>query len=124
MQNQIAKSFKWSLSFTKKVVTLVTFLWFLQLVYSAIMIYVAVKECGDFSYLDTFIRDNGESFRSIVGVNLISKTIENVFKYNEGTIFGKTITPELQVFSAKEPEKKTPKKSTKRKSKKETKVVG
>lgn len=83
---------KWSLTFTKKVITLVTLVWFLQLVFSAIMICYAVMLQGNFSYLDTFITDNGESFRLIVGVNIVSKTIENVFKYNEGGIFGKSVS--------------------------------
>ena len=91
MGNQIKAMFKWSLSFTKKVVTLVTILWTIQLVYSAIMIWFAVNTQGNFSYLDTFITDNGETFRLIVGANIVSKTIENVFKYNEGGIFGKSI---------------------------------
>ena len=85
---------KWSLTFTKKVITLVTFLWFLQLVYSAVMIWYAVKTQSNFSYLDTFINDNGETFRLIVGTNIVSKTIENVFKYNEGGLFGTSIKPE------------------------------
>lgn len=87
---------KWSLSFTKKVITLVTIIWFLQLVFSAIMICYAVMLQGNFSYLDTFISDNGETFRLIVGTNIVSKTVENVFKYNEGGIFGKSITSETQ----------------------------
>lgn len=85
----------WSLTFTKKVVLLVTFLWFLQLIYSAVMIYLAIDTYGNFSYLDTFISDNGETFRLIVGANIVSKTIENVFKYNNGGIFGESITPEV-----------------------------
>lgn len=91
---ELKSMFKWSLTFTKKVVTLVTVLWFFQLVYSAVIIWFAVQTQGNFSYLDTFITDNGESFRLIVGANIISKTIENVFKYNEGGIFGKSIKPQ------------------------------
>lgn len=83
--------FKWSLTFTKKVIIIVTVLWTIQLIYSAILIWYAVQTQGNFSYLDAFISDNGETFRLIVGTNIISKTIENVFKYNEGGIFGKSI---------------------------------
>lgn len=89
---QFKETLKWSLTFTKKVVTLVTIFWAIQLIYSAIMIWYAVQMQGNFSYLDTFISDNGETFRLLVGTNIISKTIENVFKYNEGGIFGKSIT--------------------------------
>ena len=93
---KVKETLVWSLTFTKKVIVLVTFVWFLQLVFSAIMICYAVMLQGNFSYLDTFITDNGESFRLIVGVNIVSKTIENVFKYNEGGIFGKSITLETK----------------------------
>lgn len=93
---QFKETLKWSLTFTKKVVTLVTIIWSIQLIYSAIMIWYAVQMQGNFSYLDTFISDNGETFRLLVGTNIISKTIENVFKYNEGGIFGKSITEDTQ----------------------------
>lgn len=96
MNSQMKRLFSWSLTFTKKVVTLVTVSWFLQLVFSAIMILYAIKVQGNFSYLDSFITDNGETFRLIVGANIISKTIENVFKYNEGGIFGTSITPKTE----------------------------
>lgn len=86
------KSFsKWSLTFTKRVVIVVTIMWFLQLVYSAAMILYAVHTYGDFSYLDSFILDNGETFRLIVGAGIVTKTIENVFKYNNGGIFGTSL---------------------------------
>lgn len=92
------KLFKWSLTFTKRVIVLVTLIWFIQLIYSAVMIWFAVQTQGNFSYLDTFITDNGETFRLIVGTNIISKTIENVFKYNEGSIFGTSITPNESIM--------------------------
>ena len=91
LKTQMRETFRWSLSFTKKVILLVTIMWSVQLIYSAIMILYAVRIQGDFSYLDSFINDNGETFRMIVGVNIVSKTIENVFKYNEGGIFGKSV---------------------------------
>ena len=96
MKDSLKKMFKWSLTFTKKVITLVTILWSIQLVFSAVLIWYAVQSQGNFSYLDTFITDNGESFRLIVGVNIVSKTIENVFKYNEGGIFGKSISEHIK----------------------------
>lgn len=92
MKKQLKDMFKWSLTFTKKVITTVTILWTIQLLYSATLIWYAVQTQGNFSYLDTFIQDNGETFRLIVGTNIASKTIENVFRYNEGGIFGKSIT--------------------------------
>lgn len=94
MYKKLKDTLTWSLTFTKKVIILVTVAWSIQLIFSAIMIWYAVQSQGNFSYLDTFITDNGETFRLIVGANIVSKTIENVFKYNEGGIFGKSITPE------------------------------
>ena len=94
MKEKGKKYLLWTFTFTKKAVTLVTILWALQLIYSAIMICYAVYMQGNFSYLDTFINDNGETFRLIVGANIVSKTIENVFKYNEGGIFGTSVKPE------------------------------
>ena len=92
MKKQLIESLKWSLTFTKKVIVLVTILWIFQLIYSAVVILYAIKVQGNFSYLDSFIADNGETFRLIVGTNIISKTVENIFKYNEGGIFGKSTT--------------------------------
>ena len=93
----------WSLTFTKKLIIICTIIWAFCVFYSAIMIFFAVISVGDFSYLDTFISDNGETFRIIVGVNLISKTIENVFKFNNGGIFG-TSLPESPTPTSDDPE--------------------
>lgn len=78
----------WTLTFTKKIVLLCTIVWIMCTCYSAVAIMFAIIRVGDFSYLDTFINDYGESFRLIVGVNLISKTFENIWRYNDGGIFG------------------------------------
>ena len=83
--------FNWSLTFTKKLIVICTVLWAFCILYSAVMILYAVIQVGDFSYLDSFITDNGETFRIVVGVNLISKTVENVFKYNNGGLFGTSL---------------------------------
>lgn len=92
-----AKSFmNWTLTFTKRIVLIVTLLWIAYTVYEAFMIWYSVKLFGNFSYLDTFISDTGETFRLIVGANIVSKTIENVFKYNEGGLFGTSIREETE----------------------------
>lgn len=96
MKKQSKSFLSWSISFLKKVVVVVTIAWIFQLIYSAIMILYAVNVCGDFSYLDTFISDNGETFRLIVGTGIVAKTVENIFKYNNGGIFGTSLTvPEI-----------------------------
>lgn len=103
MKKKMKDFLNWSLTFTKKIVLIVTFLWVAYTVYEALMIFYAVKVYGNFSYLDTFITDTGETFRLIVGANIVSKTIENVFKYNEGGIFGTSISP-MQEENVEEPE--------------------
>lgn len=90
----------WSLTFTKKLIVFVTIIWSLSTLYSAALMLYAISTVGDFSFLDTFINDNGETFRLIVGANLISKTVENVFHYNNGGIFGTSIKeddPEAEI---------------------------
>ena len=88
---EIREFVNWSLTFTKKLIIICTVMWAICTTYAAIMILVAVLKINDFSYLDTFITDTGETFRLIVGTNIVSKTIENVFKYNEGGIFGRSL---------------------------------
>ena len=95
--------FLWTLTFTKKLIIACTAIWAFCVFYSAIMILFAVIKVGDFSFLDTFISDNGETFRIIVGANLISKTVENVFKYNNGGLFGTSI-PETKEVPEDDPE--------------------
>lgn len=86
------KSFrKWTLTFTKSTILLITVIWAVMTLYDAIMITTAIFQIGNFSYLDTFITELNETFRIIVGVNLVSKTIENVFRYN--TFSGKSLHP-------------------------------
>ena len=79
LKKQVKETLRWSLTFTKKVITLVTVLWTFQLVFSAIMIWYAVQMQGNFSYLDTFITDNGETFRLLVGTNINCRLIFGLF---------------------------------------------
>lgn len=77
------KMFTWALTFTKRVILLVVVVWFFAMFYSATMITVAIFQTGNFSYLDTFITELNQSFMLIIGTNLLSKTCENIFKYND-----------------------------------------
>ena len=90
MNNQLKSMFKWSLTFTKKVITLVTILWIFQLVYSAIIIWYAVKTQGSFSYLDTFINDNNGIIVEPENIEQLSKALvemaNNLNKYNSSDI--------------------------------------
>ena len=41
------------------------------------------KETGQFSYLDTLIGETNETFRIVVGANIVKAGVENIFKYND-----------------------------------------
>ena len=101
-KSDIKKFGKWLTTFTKAIVTVVTILWGLSVIYSAITIFYAIYTNGDFSYLDAFITDMGETFRTIVGANIISKTIENVFKYNDSPFFGVSKQKEVEEVTENE----------------------
>ena len=75
--------FNWSLTFTKRVILLITACWIAMTIYSSIMITVAIFTIGNFSYLDTFITEINSSFATIVGINVVVKGAENIFRYNE-----------------------------------------
>ena len=107
MKSKAKNYILWALTFTKKVIVLVTITWFLQIIFSAILIWYSIESTGNFSYLDTFISDNGETFRLIVGAYTVSKTVENVFKYNEGGVFGTKVRPE-ETQEISEPEIEIP----------------
>ena len=51
--------------------------------YSLVVIVVAIKETGQFSYLDTLISETNETFRIVVGANIVKAGVENIFKYND-----------------------------------------
>lgn len=91
-QGHVKDFVKWSLTYTKKIVSIATLVWIAQVIYNMVIISYAVIMFGNFSYLDSFITDNGETFRLIVGANIVSKTFENIFKYNDGGIFGTSNT--------------------------------
>lgn len=86
------KYFNWCLTFTKRVILLVTIVWAIAMIYSAAMITVAIFMTGNFSYLDTYITEMSSTFWKVVGINIVSKTIENLSKYNDW-MFGKSIKP-------------------------------
>lgn len=78
---------KWTWEFTKIVISTISIVWVFSTIFSAIMVYYAIKSTGQFSFLDTFIIENSTTFRDVVGINIVKSCIENIFKYND--FFGK-----------------------------------
>lgn len=79
----VKNALSWTWEFTKKIVMLLSILYIVNWLYSAIVIAIAIYNAGTFSYLDTLISETNETFRIVVGANVIKSCIENVFKYND-----------------------------------------
>ena len=78
----------WSLSFTMHVLTLLTVFWFIFMVYSGILIWYTIYKTGEFSFLDTYISRICDCFMAGVITGLITRTIGNVFEFNDGSFMG------------------------------------
>ena len=73
----------WMWEHTKMIVNCLSVLYVLNWLYSLIVIVIAIKETGQFSYLDTLISETNETFRIVVGANIVKAGVENIFKYND-----------------------------------------
>lgn len=82
---------KWANGFSVKVLKLITIGWIAFMIYASVMMAIAIYQTGEFSYLDTFIMEICGVFKmSVIGV-LLTRTIGNVFQYNNGGIFGTSV---------------------------------
>ena len=82
---------RWSLSFTMKVLTLLTIFWFIFMIYSGFLMIFAIWRTGEFSFLDTYITKICDCFMAGVITGLITRTVGNVFEFNDGSFMGKSI---------------------------------
>lgn len=73
---------------------LITILWTVFLSLAVILILVAIIVTREFSYLDTFIQEISKTFRAAVVSILITRTVGNIFQFNNGSIFGESIREE------------------------------
>lgn len=101
-KKSVKNALSWTWEFTKKVVMLLSVLYILNWIYSAIIIAVAIYNTDTFCYLDTLITETNETFRIVVGANVIKSCIENVFKYND--IGGKAKQPQEESVEIPEQE--------------------
>lgn len=97
-RTKLKNALSWTWEFTKIVITALSVLYALNWLYSVVAISVAIYETNQFSFLDTLITETNETFRVIVGVNVVKCCIENVFKYNDfggkGNTYNKNPTSE------------------------------
>lgn len=82
---------KWSTSFSVRVLKLITILWIISLIYSAAMILTGVLMNSQLEYVDIFITESFKIFHDSVIVILLTRTVGNIFEYNNGGIFGTSI---------------------------------
>lgn len=85
---------RWSLSFSVAAIHLITVIWASSLIFSAVLILIETLHTGDQSCLNTFISETSETFRDSVVTIVIARTVGNIFEYNDGGIFGKSVSKE------------------------------
>lgn len=78
----------WSKGFTIKVLTLLSVFWFIFMCYSGFLMIYAIYKTGEFSFLDTYINRICDCFMAGVITGLITRTIGNVFEFNDGSFMG------------------------------------
>ena len=79
---------KWAVGFTATVLKLITVIWGFCMIYAAVLMTVALFRTGEFSFLDTYITKVCECFAGAVITGLITRTLGNIFEFNDGGIFG------------------------------------
>lgn len=82
-KQSLKNALSWSWEFTKLIVTMLTIVYFLIMIYCGVVIWMGMYKLAITTYLDTFITEINETFRLIVGANVIKAGVENVFKYND-----------------------------------------
>lgn len=80
----------WAEKFSIKAFRLITIIWAVQMIYAAGMIVFSVIQTGSFLYLDTFITEINDTFRKSVIAILLTRTVGNIFEFNNGGIFGES----------------------------------
>lgn len=81
---------KWSTGFSAKVLILITTFWAVMNAYALFLVTVQFIRFGilDSDVLKLFIEKINETFLASVVSILITRTVSNVFQFNEGGIFG------------------------------------
>jgi len=79
---------KWSVGFSAKVLKIITAAWLAFMVFTAVMMAIGLHQTGSLYDIGTFIVEINKTFcAAVVGI-LITRTVGNIFEYNDGGIFG------------------------------------
>jgi len=81
---------KWSLGFSAKVLTVVFILWGISIIFCMFVIAYALMTTGNIAEPVNFMHEVNSTFGTAVIGILITRTVGNVFQYNDGSIFGKS----------------------------------
>ncbi|MDD2979511.1 MAG: hypothetical protein PHN80_06010 [Hespellia sp.] len=95
-KNSMKNALKWTWEHTKMIINVLSILYVVNWIYSAIVITVAIIQTGQFSFLDSLITETNETFRVVVGANVVKACVENVFKYNDFGGKGESYKPSEQ----------------------------
>lgn len=79
---------KWSLGFSAKVLTVVFILWAVSILFCMFVITYALMTIGNIEEPVNFMHEVNSTFGTAVIGILVTRTVGNVFQYNDGVIFG------------------------------------
>ena len=88
--DQAAKSnikfFQWIQEFSKKIVTVTFWIFVIGEIISIGLIIFAYHQMGELMFLDTFIMENNQTFRDVIGGYIIKAACENTIKIAGGVV--------------------------------------
>lgn len=80
------KFFQWIQEFSKKIVTITFYMYAAGEVVSIALIILAYHQMGELMFVDTFIMENSQTFRDVIGGYIIKAACENTIKIAGGVV--------------------------------------
>ena len=80
------KFFQWIQEFSKKIVTITFYMYAAGEVVSIGLIILAYHQMGELMFIDTFIMENNQTFRDVIGGYIIKAACENTIKIAGGVV--------------------------------------
>ena len=84
--NSNVKFFQWIQEFSKKIVTITFYMYAAGEVVSIALIILAYHQMGELMFVDTFIMENSQTFRDVIGGYIIKAACENTIKIAGGVV--------------------------------------
>ena len=80
------KFFQWIQEFSKKIVTITFYIFVIGEIVSIGLIFLAYYQMGELMFVDTFIMENNQTFRDVIGGYIIKAACENAIKIAGGVV--------------------------------------